>query len=279
MSYQLFTHNVSCELPFFAFLEIARSPQLASVSYIFTHRCTLSEVRKLAYIGFLLLVVLVTMFVLWQIGRSTTFQFFGEIVSRVETDERVVALTFDDGPSAKFTGEILSILAAEDIKATFFLIGSDLEKNPEQGKQIAAAGHEIGNHSYSHSRMLLSSPSVVASEIEKTDELIRLSGYEKRPHFRPPYGKKLFTLPWYLSQNDRKTITWDVAPESDPKIQASTEAIVRHVSENTRNGSIILLHVMYDPERRSLNAVRPIINSLREKGFRFVTVSQLMDLQ
>jgi peptidoglycan/xylan/chitin deacetylase (PgdA/CDA1 family) len=233
--------------------------------------------RKLVYIGIALAVTAAILAGLWELGKSRTYQVFGEIVPRAETDQRVVALTFDDGPTPQFTAEILRILDEEGVKATFFLIGGELEKYPAEGKRIAAAGHEIGNHTFSHKRMLLVSPSFVKSEIEKTDELIRAADYEGLIHFRPPYGKKLFTLPYYLSQNNRKTITWDIEPESFPEIAKSPDEIARYVLENTRPGSIILLHIMYDPERKSMNSVKPIVDGLKEKGFRFVTVSELID--
>jgi len=135
---------------------------------------------------------------LWEIGKSRTFQFFGTITARVETEEKIVALTFDDGPTPQFTDEILGILKEQDVKATFFLVGNALEKHLKEGRMIIAAGHEIGNHSYSHQRMMLVTPSFVKEEIMNTDQLIKREGYDKLPHFRPPYGKKLFTLPYYL---------------------------------------------------------------------------------
>jgi chitin deacetylase len=213
---------------------------------------------------------------LWRVSNSRTFQFFGEIVPRVETSKRVVALTFDDGPTPGFTDEILQILMDEDIKATFFMIGGELEQHLDEGKKIVAAGHEVGNHSYSHVRMVHCSPSFVKEEIERTDELIRAVGDEGPTQFRPPYVKKLFTLPYYLSQHRRKSITWDVEPESFPDVAKDTKKILTNVLENTRPGSIILLHVMYDRERKSMNAVKPVIDGLKEKGFRFVTVSELI---
>ncbi|HEV8592415.1 MAG TPA: polysaccharide deacetylase family protein [Pyrinomonadaceae bacterium] len=235
--------------------------------------------RKLAYFSGFVVLILAVVFGLWTISNSRNFQFFGEIVPRVETSERVVALTFDDGPSPEFTDEILRILEEEDVKATFFLIGGDLEKHLDEGKKIVSAGHEIGNHTFSHRRMVLVTPAFVKEEIEKTDELIRAAGYDKPVYFRPPYGKKLFALPYYLSQNNRKSITWDIEPETFRDVAKSSDEITKYTFANTRNGSIILLHVMYDRERKSMNAVRPIIDGLREKGFRFVTVSELIDMR
>ena len=232
--------------------------------------------RKLIISVVLLLLLFAVAYGLSEISKSRTFQFFGTIVPRVETAEKLVALTFDDGPTPQFTAEILNVLNEQGVKATFFLIGGELEKNMEEGRKIVAAGHEIGNHSYSHTWMIFVAPSFVKDEIEKTDALLRAAGYEKQAHFRPPYGKKLFALPFYLSQNNRRTITWDVEPESFPEIAKSSEAITQHVLDNTKNGSIILLHVMYDPQKKSPRAVKPIIEGLKQKGFRFVTVSELI---
>src|SRR6185436_13476921 len=137
----------------------------------------------------------------FQVSKSRTFQFFGEIVPRVNTQQKFVALTFDDGPIPGATEEVLSVLNEGGIKATFFVIGAELEQNLEQGRKLVAAGHELGNHSFSHSRMVLKTPSFVKFEIERTDELIRQTGYQGPIHFRPPFGKKLFVLPYYLSQH------------------------------------------------------------------------------
>ncbi len=229
-------------------------------------------------LGISIVILIAAAFVLWNISNSRSFQFFGEIVPRVETQEQVIALTFDDGPMPQYTDEILAILAEENVKATFFLVGSDIGKHPDEARKIAEAGHELGNHSFSHKRMVLVGPAFVKDEIEKTDELIRAAGYTDKPIlFRPPYGKKLFVLPYFLSETGRKSIMWDVESESYTQIKKDPEEIVRDAVASAQNGSIILLHVMHDKERRSMRAVRPIITGLKEKGFRFVTVSEMIE--
>src|SRR5574341_58905 len=200
-------------------------------------------------------ILLVGAVALWQVSKSRTFQFFGLIVPRVNTSEKVVALTFDDGPTPSATSEILKVLDEMNVKATLFVTGADLERNMSAGRKIVAAGHELGNHSYSHSRMILVSPDFVQQEIEKTDRLIREAGYSGEINFRPPYGKKLLALPYYLSQTRRKTITWDVEPDSNPKIARDANQIIEYARSQVRPGSIILLHVMYPSLQESLNAV------------------------
>jgi len=213
---------------------------------------------------------------LWQISRSRTFQFFGRLIPRVSTSQKVVALTFDDGPTLDATGQILSALDQQRVRATFFVTGAELEKNMAEGKKIVAAGHELGNHSYSHQRMILVTSSFVKGEIERTDKLIRDAGYQGEIYFRPPYGKKLFTLPYYLGKTGRKSITWDVEPESSPEIAADSDKIAEHVLSRARPGSIIILHVMYRSRSESLKAVRKIVEGLKAQGYSFKTVSELL---
>jgi len=231
---------------------------------------------KKAYLFVVAAFVLVGFVVLWQVSRSRTFQFFGRLIPRVETSQKVVALTFDDGPTPDFTGQILSALDEAQVRATFFVTGAELEKNMAEGKLIVAAGHELGNHSYSHERMVLVTPSFVRHEVERTDQLIRDAGYQGEIYFRPPYGKKLFALPYYLSSTGRKSVTWDVEPESYPEIAADSDKIAEHVLSRTRPGSIIILHVMYGSRGESLKAVKKIVEGLKAQGYSFKTVSELL---
>ena len=214
----------------------------------------------------------------YKISDSRKFQLFGEIIHRVDTQQKVVALTFDDGPT-KMTQEVLELLKELDVKATFFITGRELEENKEEGEKIVLAGHELGNHSYTHKRMVFKSLLFTKEEIEFTNNLIREVGYQGDIHFRPPYGKKLVLLPYYLMRSGKKTIMWDVEPESYPEISSSSEEIINHVVENVNPGSIILLHVMYESRRESLNSIEGIINTLKAEGYSFLTISELLEYQ
>ena len=130
-----------------------------------------------------LIAVLVLAVGVFKLSKARTFQLFGEIVPRVETRQRVVALTFDDGPAPNVS-EVLDTLADRKVKATFFLIGSNIESDPDDAKRIVAAGHQVGNHTWSHDRMIFKSPSFIAREIEETDRLIRAAGYRGEIDFR-----------------------------------------------------------------------------------------------
>ncbi|MFB9932006.1 polysaccharide deacetylase family protein [Amycolatopsis halotolerans] len=226
-----------------------------------------------------LVLILVGGYVLFRIADSRTFQFFGGLTARVETSEKAVALTFDDGPSPAGVKPVLNALAARGVHATFYLIGSELAAHPDLGRAIAAAGHEIGNHTYSHERMVLITPGRAASEIERTDALIRATGYTGEITVRPPNGKKLFALPYYLHEHDRKTITWDVEPNSFPEIDRSAAAIADYTVTHVRPGSIVLFHPMYAGREQTREAIGPAIDRLRALGYRFVTVSQLLALR
>ncbi|MEC3954774.1 polysaccharide deacetylase family protein [Nocardia sp. CDC153] len=230
--------------------------------------------RKLLRGGAVTLVLLVlTGIGLYVLMNSRTYQVAGRLVSRVDTGDKVVALTLDDGPSER-TPEILKTLADAGIPATFYLIGGELAAHPDQGRAIAESGNEIGNHTYHHQRMVFVTPGFVRDEVERTDAEIAKTGYRGPITFRPPNGKKLFALPWYLSKHNRITVTWDVEPDSGKT--PTTDQIVDETLSKVRPGSIILLHTMYATGAPSLAAIPRIAQALKDKGYRFVTVSQLL---
>lgn len=237
-----------------------------------------TKIVSIIFLG--LLVFAVFLYLLFKISKSRTFQFFGEIVARVETDKKIVALTFDDAPTAH-SDEVLDILAEKDVLATFYVIGENIEKHPEEARNIVEAGHELGNHSYSHQRFLLKPLSFVELEIEKTNQLIREAGYEGEVTFRPPFGKKLFLLPWYLSKHDIKTIMVDVEAETYmPKLESDEEKkdfLSDYTIEQTKSGSIILLHPFCESCKSSRDAIGAIIDGLQTKGYQFVTVAELLE--
>jgi peptidoglycan-N-acetylglucosamine deacetylase len=212
----------------------------------------------------------------WNLSKSETYQVFGEIIPRVQTEEKMVALTFDDGPTQPALDELLPELRERGVKATFFLTGAELERRPDLGRRLVEEGHELGNHSYSHKRMAFKTAGFISQELRKTDELIRAAGYTGAIHFRPPYGTKLLVLPYVLEKEHRKTIMWDIEPDSYRDVSTSSSGIVNHVIPRVKPGSIIILHVMYPSRITSREAVPSIIDELHSKGFRFVTVSELL---
>lgn len=224
------------------------------------------------------LFIFLTAFSVYWLNRARTIQLFGEIYARVETPQKVVALTLDDGPNERID-TVLAILKSHDIKATFFPIGKLMKERLPDITRIVNAGHEVGNHSFTHRILSLRSYETIRQEIEPTDKLLRKAGYTGDIHFRPPYGMKIFMLPLYLKQNNRKTIIWDVSPEGDPALNMDSKKISQFVIDETTNGSIILLHPMNDGREASLHALDPIISGLKAKGFTFKTVSEMLALE
>lgn len=219
-----------------------------------------------------ILVLTVALYGTYKLINSRTHQMFGEIISRVDTDEKVIALTFDDSPTA-YTDEVLNVLEQKQIHATFYTIGQQMEKYPDVAKRIAAAGNELGSHTYSHQRMIFKSQKFIDAEIQKTNTLIREAGFEGEITFRPPNSKKLIGLPWYLARQTIKTITADVEPDT---YGATTDFFVEYTLEHAKPGSIILLHPFCEMCSEQRKAIPLIIDALAQKGYRFVTISELL---
>jgi len=207
-------------------------------------------------------------------------QIFGVAINRIKTTDKVVAITYDDGPNPPYTDQILQVLHDLDVKATFFVLGKELEKHPEYVEKIASQEHDIGNHSWSHEQLIFKSPTFIKNEIYKTDTLIKSLGYQKAIHFRAPYGRKLFILPWILSSQNRTHILFDVAP--DDWECPSVDVIVSRVMQNVKPGSILLFHDGCGDDggcndrSQTVQATRIIIEKLTADGYNFLTVSQLL---
>lgn len=230
--------------------------------------------KKIIVIGISLLVFCLLFIGIYKAMNLRTYQLFGGLTDQVETEQKVVAITFDDGPTEN-VDHILPLLKKYNAKATFFLIGNDIEKYPEETKKLVEAGHQIGNHTYSHKRMVFKSPSFIKKEIEKTDELIRDSGYKGEIDFRPPNGKKLVALPYYLHKHNRETIMWNIEPDT---YFTTVSEKAKYVKEKVKPGSIILMHPMYVQSSDELQAIEEILQELTNEGYRFVTVNELQKL-
>lgn len=207
-----------------------------------------------------------------ELVNSSTFQLFGDYVARVDVDERVVALTFDDGPVPWRTPSVLDLLDRYSVKATFFMMGRNVERFPAVARDVIRRGHEVGNHSYSHPKLVLMSPGRVRDEIERTDKLLREVGVTGDIHFRPPHASKFIVLPYVLRQMKKLSVLGDVSADEwrDRPAAAMTESILRR----TRPGSIIGLH---DPANvEMLKTLEAILPALKAQGYRFETVSELV---
>ena len=215
-------------------------------------------------------------FGLLHASKQECWQLVGEVTCRADTPEKVVALSFDDGPTPEGVEAVLPELARRNIRATFFLIGDRMEKFPGQAERLRAAGHELGNHSYSHVRMLGRSRAFYRDEIARTDRLLRAAGGSPTL-FRPPFGKRLVGLPLEVEAAGYRMVTWDVADDvarfPDPKSYAAD------IVGRARPGSIILIHPMYRGNQVERAALPLVLDGLAAKDLRIVTVGELLAMK
>lgn len=187
-------------------------------------------------------------------------------------DGPYIALTFDDGPHPTLTPKLLDILKEKGVKATFFVLGSCVAANPEVLQRAAAEGHEIGNHSWDHKAFPKSGGSGVAAQINQTNAAIESSTGKKPTLVRPPYGATNATITKRLNEEfGLKVIMWDVDP-LDWK-NRNSEHVKSEILKATKAGSIVLSH---DIHPTTVDAMAATIDALKEKGFQFVTVSELI---
>ena len=187
---------------------------------------------------------------------------FPLLVWRKETKNKEIWLTFDDGPDPEITPWILSVLKEEEIKATFFLVGQQIEEFPELVGAIINDGHLIANHSYSHRNGWLTSKEKYLKDIETCQELM-----PNNKLFRPPYGK-ITKAQIALLKDKYKIILWDVL-SWDFQQNTSPKRVQENILKNTKSGSIIVMH----NNQKSYKNMQPILEEtiqiLKNKGFRF----------
>ena len=183
--------------------------------------------------------------------------------------EKLIALTFDDGPHPEFTGPLLDGLKERGIKATFFLVGTQIHYAPELVSRMAREGHQIGVHTYSHVKVAGLEREEFLLQVEGTRRLIYHLLGERELWLRPPYGiLDENTVSWA----DGPLVLWSVDPEDWKDTDA--ERIREHIVANAGDGDIILLHDIYST---SVEAALEAADELKERGFRFVTVARLLE--
>ena len=192
--------------------------------------------------------------------------------SSVHVDGPYIAMTFDDGPSAILTPKLLDLLAAHHIKATFFVIGENVAEHPEIVGRAAREGHEIGNHSWSHPNFAKMSDDGVRGQLRRTDEAIKSATGTRPTLLRPPYGSiTAREKRWIHDEFGYDIILWDVDPDDWKR---PGPAVVRNrILKETRPGSIVLSH---DIHPGTIEAMPSTFDALEAKGFKFVTVSELI---
>lgn len=201
------------------------------------------------------------------------------VFSKGTREQKVVALSFDDGPHPKYTIEILDILKEYDIKATFFVLGIHAEKYPEIIKRQVEEGHEIGNHSYSHIDMRRATKKQILEEFKKTQEIIYSVANIRPKVFRPPYGNYNKEVIEIVSSDDIPIVLWTFYQDSKDWSNPGVDSIIETTLSKVQNGDIILFHdYVYKNESHTVEALKTIIPKLIEEGYKFVTISELLNI-
>lgn len=202
-----------------------------------------------------------------------------DLVWYVQTDEPVVALTFDDGPDPKYTPMILDTLQQYGAKATFFVIGRNVEANPEIARRIVREGHEIGNHTYSHPiRLAQAGSGEIVRQLERTADLVATVTGARVRLFRPPGGAYTPELIATSKGLGYEIILWSWTTNPSDAYSPGRDRIIQKVTANVAPGDIILLHDGNN-HGQTAAALPEIIRILRDKGYRFVTVGELLSLR
>ncbi len=204
-------------------------------------------------------------------------QFQGTTIrhAKLDSQHKAIALTFDDGPWPKTTTQILDILKENNIKATFFWVGRYLQTYPEIGKQVAAAGHAIGNHTWNH-QYLKYNEDGAAREIDRTSSLIEELTGVQTSMFRPPGGILNNGLAAYAQKKNYAVVMWS-ADSFDWR--TLTESLMDNVMRQASSGGIVLMHDGGGNRARTVKALPDIIARFRKEGYIFVTVPELLQMQ
>ncbi|MBN3926927.1 polysaccharide deacetylase family protein [Nostoc sp. NMS4] len=206
--------------------------------------------------------------------------FQGTIVyqAKLKANEKVIALTFDDGPGPKNTAQILEILKKNDIKATFFMVGEMVKYFPQVAKQVAVDGHVIGNHTWHHwyRHMNLAT---AASEIDRTAEIIYQTTGEKTNLFRPPGGFLNNGLVEYAKNEKYAVMMWSEESGDAERHSPQVPGLVKNVLKYAKPGAIVLMHDGGGNRSKSVKALPEMIATLKAQGYRFVTIPQLLEIQ
>lgn len=195
-------------------------------------------------------------------------------VRRVATEDKVVALTFDDGPHPTETAKIVELLEKYGAKATFFVVGKNAENYPDALRMVAAGGHEIANHTYSHASFGASSADEVRREIARAEDAIFSVSGARPTLFRPPEGRITKNVVTVSREMGYDVILWSI--DTRDWAHRGTAEIVANIKKNVTPGSIILFHDYISGERHTLDVLGVILPYLSSLGYRFVTVSELM---
>ena len=217
--------------------------------------------------------VLVIIIVMGIGSSSVSAEQCTDVVYYKKNSQKKIAITFDDGPHPTYTPEILDILNEYNIRATFFVVGQNVELYPDIVKRAISEGHDIGNHTFTHCHISETSFEAIIDEIQACeDKVYELCEYHVKL-FRPPEGVLPDDVRNYAVNEDYSVILWSI--DTYDWARAPISNIKRNITKNISSGDIILMHD-YVPDSITPQALRIIIPMLLEQGYQFVTVSELI---
>ncbi|MGE7624539.1 polysaccharide deacetylase family protein [Viridibacillus sp. NPDC096237] len=231
----------------------------------------------------LVLTLCILMVSVFYVGFSTAsdkgrryYEESGQMLWDINTDEKIVAITLDDGPHPRYTGQILDLLAKYRVKATFFVIGENAEKHPELVLRTYKEGHELANHTYTHK---YNQPiNVLENELKKTNDIIHsITGFYP-VLFRPVGGQYTDKMIDVATRNGYKVVIWSWHQDTLDWKEIKSQKIINKVVNGTSPGNVILFHDGGGNRTQTIKALKKIIPELQKQGYKFVTVSELIDI-
>lgn len=232
------------------------------------------------YWGLKLGVILILFFSIAYVTLATEkgrpyYEKKGYVLWEIKTEEKVIALTFDDGPHTTFTPQILDLLAKYDAKATFFVIGERAEKYPELIRKLDDQGHEIANHTYTHPHSI--TVENLERELKKTNEIIYDITGSYPLLYRPVGGSYNERIINTAVENGYKVIMWSWHQDTKDWKMPGVNNIVTTVLSGATPGNIVLFHDAGGNRSQTVQALEQILPALTQKGYKFVTVSELLE--
>lgn len=204
--------------------------------------------------------------------------FYGKVLTHGDTQHKVIALTFDDGPYPPYTQRLLKVLAEKNVHATFFMVGENAAAHPELVREVQSHGHLIALHAGYHKDLLKLSSEEVRSNIAYGKSTIEGLTGQKLHYMRPPHGFKDWSVISAIEDAGLHTVNWSIIPRD--WTNPGADIIAQRVIENAQPGAIVLLHDGDSPKNKApreqtIEAVSTIIDNLRAQGYEFVTIEEM----
>jgi peptidoglycan/xylan/chitin deacetylase (PgdA/CDA1 family) len=223
------------------------------------------------YIGLLVLYIAILGYGSYNVGSN----FFMEVICSADTKEKIIAITFDDGPVHEYTPQVLRVLREEKVPAAFFCIGKRIVENEDLFRELHEEGHVIGNHSFSHTPSFDMMPSGrMLEDVQKTDEAIKRSIGLQPKVFRPPYGVTTPAMDKVMKLGGYTAIGWNI--RSFDTIARNETQLLEKLIRLLRPGAVILLH---DTEKITLSILPQFIRAARNEGYEFVRLDKLLNIK